>query len=280
MLKGLPGSGKSYWAKEQVEKSNGKIKRVNKDDLRAMIDAGKWSKENEEAILAVRDILITKWCSSGLSVIVDDTNFAPKHETALSKFAINNSYDFEVKFFDTPLDVCIRRDAARATPVGKKVILEMYSQYLRSEAKQNPCDRTLPSAIICDLDGTLALLGNRDPYDASRCEEDGVNHILAHMLYLLSIRDKSIILLSGREDKYRPQTVSWLNQNGIDYTSLYMRATGDRRKDAIVKKEIFEKSILPNFYIEAVFDDRAQVCRMWHSLGLPLFRFGDPDADF
>lgn len=27
-------------------------------------------------------------------------------------------------------------------------------------------------------------------------------------------------------------------------------------------------------------DDRLRVCRMWHSLGLPVFRVGDPDADF
>ncbi len=29
----------------------------------------------------------------------------------------------------------------------------------------------LPEAILCDLDGTLALMGDRSPYDASRCDE-------------------------------------------------------------------------------------------------------------
>src|SRR5207245_9019847 len=47
LLKGLPASGKSTYAKELVLKG---WKRVNKDDLRAMIDNGKWSHSNEDII--------------------------------------------------------------------------------------------------------------------------------------------------------------------------------------------------------------------------------------
>ena len=58
LTRGLPASGKSTWAKEQVAKGNGKVKRVNKDDLRDMIDAGIWSKTNEQLILDARDALV------------------------------------------------------------------------------------------------------------------------------------------------------------------------------------------------------------------------------
>lgn len=46
VLKGLPASGKSTWAKNLVLKDS-TYKRINKDDLRAMLDASKFSKENE-----------------------------------------------------------------------------------------------------------------------------------------------------------------------------------------------------------------------------------------
>lgn len=60
-----------------------------------------------------------------------------------------------------------------------------------------------------------------------------------------------------------------------------MRPKNDNRKDSVVKKEMFDKYIRDKYYIEAVFDDRLQVCQMWHNeIGLPLFRVGDPDADF
>ena len=58
LTRGLPASGKSTWSKEQVAKSNGKIKRVNKDDLREMVDAGIWSKDNEQNIIDVRDAMV------------------------------------------------------------------------------------------------------------------------------------------------------------------------------------------------------------------------------
>lgn len=38
----------------------------------------------------------------GKNVVVDDTNFAPCHESARQKLAQDIKADFEVEFFDTP----------------------------------------------------------------------------------------------------------------------------------------------------------------------------------
>ncbi|NDC95913.1 hypothetical protein EB077_11460 [bacterium] len=59
-------------------------------------------------------------------VIVDDTNLAPKHEKDLRHIASELDAEFEVKWFDTPLAECIRRDMLRPNPVGKKVIRRFY----------------------------------------------------------------------------------------------------------------------------------------------------------
>ena len=85
ILKGLPASGKSTWALEQTAK-HGNYKRINKDDLRAMIDGGKWSKAREQHVLDTRDWFINLCLSRKLNVIVDDTNFAPKHEARKRRF--------------------------------------------------------------------------------------------------------------------------------------------------------------------------------------------------
>ena len=76
ILRGLPASGKSTWAKEKVGKSNCAIKRINKDNLRAMLDSSKYSKGNESYILQLRDHILLTALDLGKSVIVDDTNFA------------------------------------------------------------------------------------------------------------------------------------------------------------------------------------------------------------
>ena len=96
---GLPASGKTTWAKKIVLGFPGQYKRINKDDLRSMFDASKWTSNNEKFILDVRDTLITKALGEKMSVIVDDTNLAPKHIKRLKELAENMNAVFETKSF-------------------------------------------------------------------------------------------------------------------------------------------------------------------------------------
>jgi hypothetical protein len=129
--------------------------------------------------------------------------------------------------------------------------------------------------VIFDLDGTFALLGERNPYDASRSEADELNAAV-HFVYEAIRRgfpDTAIILVSGREDRWRPQTERWLARHGIAYDGLFMRRRGDRRKDVVVKREIYEEHIEGRYTVRVVFDDRDQVVRLWRDdLGLPCFQ--------
>jgi len=283
ILKGLPASGKSTYAKEVVEKNAGIWKRVNKDDLRAMLDGSRWSKTNEKFILEIRDIIIRTALHNRRNVIVDDTNLAPFHEDRIRLLAADyDGCEVEVKMFDTPLAECIERDRKRDKPVGASVIRDMYNKYLRKEIQQISRIGRLKDVVICDLDGTLALHNGRSPYDAAKCETDSLNMSLAIILsnFLSDDVPAEVIFLSGREETFREQTQRWLNKHGFSQEKLLMRPAGDKRNDTIVKQELYEQHIKDRYNVIAVFDDRARVCRMWHSLGLPLYRVGDPDAEF
>lgn len=151
MLKGLIASGKTTYAKELVAKG---WKRVNKDDLRAMIDDSKWSKNNEKDIMEARDLLVIHYLDNGYNVVVDDTNFHPKHRETLIEIADNCDAEFEEKFFDVPVYECIERDAKRGDKsVGSKVILGMYFRFLSKKADYSDEKK---DAFIFDIDGTLA----------------------------------------------------------------------------------------------------------------------------
>jgi len=133
-------------------------------------------------------------------------------------------------------------------------------------------------AIIVDLDGTLALMGDRDPFDYARCGEDVLNepvHLVVQAYHQQYQRD--IIIVSGREDTCRKQTLRWLQRWGIPHTALYMRKARDYRKDTIVKREIYRARIEPEYAIDFVLDDRNQVVEMWRELGLTCFQvaYGD-----
>ena len=206
MTRGLPASGKSTWAKEQVKLSKGKTKRVNKDDLRAMIDDGEWSKENEKFILSVRDSIIVDALFQHKNIIVDDTNLAPKHEKDLRHIAEELDAEFEIKWFDTPLAECIRRDMLRPNPVGKKVIRRFYEQIKDLYEPKIEYNPDLPECIIVDIDGTLAHMNGRSPYDYTQVHTDVVDPVVADIVRRyrsVDIMDDNplyVIIVSGRED--------------------------------------------------------------------------------
>jgi predicted kinase len=285
MLKGLPASGKSTYAKELV--SRGGWKRVNKDDLRAMLDDGKWSKGNEKFVVEVRDSIIIDAVVFGqYSVVVDDTNFNPVHEKTLRQIADELKLPFEVLFIDTPLAECIARDRLRLDPVGEKVIKDMYNQYLKPEPTVYipPTDGQI--AIIADLDGTLAhgINMTRKPYEWNKVGTDTVDETVAGIVRTYHKSDimedaptVSIILMSGRDESCRIETIKWLRANNIPFDALFMRPEGDKRKDTIVKKELFENHVRDKYQVLFVLDDRNSVVEMWREMGLKVLQVADGD---
>lgn len=274
MTKGLPASGKTTWAKEQ------KAKRVNKDDLRAMLDNGEFSRDNEFSVLEVRNELVCKFLSEGHDVIVDDTNLHPKHEKKLRELAKLCDAEFEIKdFTDVPLNECLRRNARRATYVPDKAIIDMHKSFIAPnsiKALQQPVfDPDKPYCIIVDIDGTLAHMNGRGPYDYSKVGDDNVDEIIKEIVLryaqkdpMSEIQDTYIVLMSGRDSSCRKITEEWLTKNNIPYDELYMRAKGDNRKDAIVKKELYDNNIAHRYNVRFILDDRDQVVEMWRENGL------------
>lgn len=271
MLRGLPASGKSTHAMELVKKG---WKRVNKDDIRAMIDGGKWSRKNEKNILDIEIGMVYEMLSNGYNVVVDDTNFA--HEKTWRGVAEKLDAHFMVKDFEVPFSECIERDAGRGDKsVGATVIQRMYDKYLKPEKVS--FQSALSASECCyifDIDGTLAHSNGRSPYDLSRVREDKEDQDVTVVLDELHRSGNKIIIMSGRDSSCMEETESWLKEHGIHYDHLYMRQEGDRRKDSIIKMELYEANVKGKYIVLGVFDDRNQVVDLWRSLGLTCFQVG------
>lgn len=130
-LRGLPASGKSTWAKQYCLENPNFI-RINKDDLRILLGNQPFSYEFENVVLNIQRYIGTSILKFGKSIIVDDTNFSPKHHDFWKNFADNEGFEFVLKTFDTPVEECIDRDSKRPESVGKGVILNMYEKYLKT----------------------------------------------------------------------------------------------------------------------------------------------------
>lgn len=283
-MKGLPGSGKSTLAKKIISENPESYKRINRDDLRAMFDNGTTSQSNEKFVKKVRDLLIVKCLEEGKSIVVDDTNLSETNLRRVTQLVreynikFNEKVTVEVIEVNTDVTVCIERDALREKPVGEKVIRKMHEQFFKDSpeyAIQNP---ELPKAIICDLDGTLALMNGRNPFDASKCDQDELNEPVANVLRNYKKLGYEILLVSGREDRYKEPTLRFLEKHTIEFDDLIMRKSQDNRKDSIIKTEIYNESIKDKYFVEFVLDDRNQVVDTWRKdLKLPCFQvyYGD-----
>ena len=272
MYKGLPGSGKSTEAKKLVAESKGKIKRVNKDDLRAMIDAGEWSGKNERFILQIRDEIVRQCIVNHVDIIVDDTNFAPEHETRLRQLAETWKATFEINdsFCFVPIEECIARDLKRPNSVGERVIRGMHKQYLEPKVEKVEYVEGLPTVVLVDCDGTIALSPHRSPYDFSKVSGDIRNEPVARLVDYLTEQYK-IIFVSGRDETCRKETEQWIKDNmnwNIEGIELYMRPAGNKEKDVLIKKRIYEDKIKGKYNVWIVIDDRKQVVDGWRALGL------------
>lgn len=133
-------------------------------------------------------------------------------------------------------------------------------------------------ALLVDLDGTLFTMGDRSPYDVSRCGLDTVNPVVHQVMKWAIYDDWAVVLGSGRgfHEKDRYYTEQALLWNEIEYDYLAMRKPGDDRPDHVVKRELYELEIEPSWDTALVLDDRKSVVNMWrHDLELPVFQVDD-----
>jgi predicted kinase len=298
MLKGLQASGKSTYAKQLVLESQEhkrKWKRVNKDDLRAMIDNYRWSKSNEKFIVQLRDNIVEAALLADFNVVVDDTNFELRHEEALRKIAEKveeaiapRKIAFETKFFEVSLQEAIRRDLGRVGSVGETVIRATYNKYLAPPPVKYEPPKGKPKAILVDMDGTLAhMMGRRGPFEWDKVNGDDPDFGVWDLMIAYNARRilspnnwVELIIFSGRDSAARDKTEEWLQTFDIPHDQMFMRAKGDMRPDEIVKLEMFNEHIRDNYQVLFVVDDRPKVCRMWRAQGLKVFQVGDPHVEF
>lgn len=132
--KGLPGSGKSTWAKQYCI-DHPEFERINKDDIRGLFGNPEFSREFENKVLQYQRTKGLSILDEGKSLIVDDTNFAEKHWNFWSEMAYKRGIQIEKKIFDTPVEECISRDLAREKSVVKGVIMGMYNQFIKPYEK-------------------------------------------------------------------------------------------------------------------------------------------------
>jgi len=249
-------------------------------------------RDTEGTAIATRDAVIRALLRRGVDVVCDDTNLRTRNVRDLQLIADATGAAWEiVDLTDELVDECIERDAARPKPVGETVIRDMFDRFIRGRSHPLPLPQHVeiagstaesytppdgkPSAVLVDVDGTVALMNGRSPYDETRVHEDWPNPPVVAAVRAMAA-GHLVVFCSGRTEASRDATERWLAEHvAVPVEALHMRPVGDTRKDAVVKAELFDQHIRHNYRVVAVFDDRAQVVAMWRSLGLTVFQVAE-----
>lgn len=254
ICRGLPASGKTTWARAQVDIALGdlnkmspptakKVVRVNRDDIRAMLHNSVYVPGvTEDVVIAVRDAAIVAAVKKGWDVIVDDTNLKAAGVRDLMQVAHRAGAEVEFKdFTDVPLNECLARDLTRgADRVGAGVIRDFHNRYLKGktlplpvpelkeEPKFTPVERGNIPAIIVDLDGTVAHNdGHRSFYDYTRVSDDKPKKDVIETVIAMVHFGYAPIFVSGREESCREDTAQWIVDHILTGQKTRMELTQD-----------------------------------------------------
>jgi hypothetical protein len=132
-------------------------------------------------------------------------------------------------------------------------------------------------ALIVDIDSTLALLGDRSPYNYDEVMYDKLNEVVYRLIMKYKRDGYHILLVSGRPMTCAEDTQKWLQMNHVPYDMLVMRPEGDKQPDTSLKQRAYNQYIKGRYDVEFVLEDRSRVVKMWRSIGLVCFQVCDGD---
>lgn len=302
ILVGLSASGKSTYAKNLVETEG--YFRINRDDFRKSLiitslkEYWKGNKDYRNHIETIVTEMMNASLKSAvlqkLNVVVDNTHLQPKYITAIINMCKENcgneGFELFIKKFDTTLEECVSRDMNREDSVGEEVIKNQFVQFKKIKySLQNTWnlykpynfeplyfDSSKPKVILCDIDGTVAHMVGRSPFDESRVGEDlPKQSVIDIVKKCTDDKQWKLIFVSGRKDSCDIDTSLWIEKHlqiPFNEVQLHMRKHDDNRRDDIIKYEILKDNILPHYNPVAVFDDRIGPTRMWRKMGLTVFQ--------
>lgn len=287
LMVGPPGSGKSTYSRHLV--SSGAIY-VNQD------------LQGKDHIN-----LFNVAVANDMDIVVDRMGFSKGQRNRYLDPAKARGYETEIIVIHQPYKVCYERCVARKdhatikdSSTASAALNTFFTKYERvTDDEANVIKRVFPegdkpSAVICDLDGTLCDVSHRRHF-VRRPEgvkkdwqgffkgmvDDKPNKWCGDLLHAMHKAGQQIVFCSGRPDNWRKETTEWLQKYGFfnfghDFY-LYMRPRGDSRDDTIIKEIILDFELLTRFTPYFMIDDRKRVVDMWRSRGYTCLACADGD---
>lgn len=293
LTRGIPGSGKSTWAKAWVAEDPEHRIRLNWDDMRNMMGPY-WvpSREPINKHMLWAGLNMAAYCTRPYDIVIDNMNLNPKdwkqyeewvitYNQSMNSEETNTQYVIEFKDFFIPLEECIRRDAMRPNPIGEKTIKDIWRRYKHfiqtSEVERYVnnlrfWDSGKPMCVVIDMDSTVCFNTSKRPWFGDGSTEAMINDIPNHgVVELIKAQEYPVVVCTGRNKDQYQVTIKWLANQGITPVDCYMRENGDYRKGVEIKEELMNQ-ILDKYNVLVVFEDCEPIVQKYREMGLTVLQ--------
>ena len=293
LTRGIPGSGKSTWAKAWVAEDPEHRIRLNWDDMRNMLGPY-WvpSRENINKTMLWCAINAAAYCDKPYEIVIDNMNLNPKGWKEFEEWietynhsahSVNNKvqYVLEFKDFFISVDECIRRDAMRNNPIGEKTIKDIwrrYKHFIQTHEVEKLVnnlikdDDTKPYCVVVDMDSTMCFNTQKRAWYGDGSTEAMLNDTPnMGVVRLIEHQNYPVIVCTGRNKAQKEVTEKWLNKYNIFPKEFYMREDGDYRNGVEVKEELINK-ILEKYNIITIFEDCEPIVQRFREMGLTVLQ--------
>lgn len=246
----------------------------------------------------------------GENIVIDRMNFnkqqRQKYIEALKEAQVKNfGNEYKVKIIvlhenkETCLSRCLARQGhptIKDERSAQSALNTFFSKYERPTPDEGELefrypDREKSYCVVSDMDNTLSDATHREHLldkskgnpnwraFFSKMGDDPCNQWCKFIINSTSDNCLAIIV-SARPEDYRNVTESWLLHNDIIYNKMYMRASGDYRRDDIVKEQILDFELLTRYEVVFWLDDRKQVIEKIRSRGITVLDCAGEKGNF
>ena len=223
LLVGVPGSGKSTYARNKVNNGDGNIVWLSSDAIREKLYGDAACQDNPGKVFEIMQKEAVEALDKGFDVIYDATNITRK-----ARAGILNAVPKYVRkccvVIWAPIDICIERDKARERTVGKEVIDKMLKRF---EAPFY--DEGFDTILVHVSD----VHYNRKKYYEDAIEAMMIPHDNPH--HSADVLEHCHLCGNGLLDEIVPEIVvkaGYLHDIGKPYTKTFINTKGEETETA------------------------------------------------
>lgn len=213
MLCGIPGSGKSTYAKNYVEHNNNVI-HLTSDGIREELYGDASTQGNPSEVFSLMQKRAIEALNNGQDIIYDATNITRKDRQGIisvcPKFA-----KIECHIIWAPVEMCIERDTTRERTVGKEVIDRMLKRFQAPFYDEGIDEITIIRPIGFDMDEYAGKCWGdmKIPHDNPHHTADIQDHCIEACKHVIGYDDEMKIA-AMIHDCGKPYTKAFVDSKG------------------------------------------------------------------